>query len=104
MFYYDIIYKYLLIFFPDEITNLILLYMYPKKYFYLNIIKKEEIINYSTNIKQNIIYYNNLGQQNCNICGHLEIIVLDKKKTHFKTIILDSKYKCKCKCNNKLYI
>ena len=97
MFYYYIIYNIIIKKFSQDISNIIFSFLYPKRFLSFNIKNKYKIINYSTNIEQNVILYDNLGQQNCDICGHLEIIVKDKKNINdFKIITLPNKYKCKC--------
>jgi len=99
---YDIISDILEKKFNQDISNIILNHLYPKNKLNIKIINKYDILNKHTNTYQTITLYDNLGQQNCKLCGHIELIIKDIINNKFKIIILNKKYKCNCNYNNIL--
>lgn len=100
LYYYDYIYKILSNKFIEDILNNIFKLLYPKVYLNLNILNSFKILNNKTNTLQKIILYDDLVQQNCDLCGHLEIILQYKKNHKYKIILLNNKYKCYCNYKN----
>ena len=99
LYYYDYIYIYLNKLFIKDIALNILNIIYPKIYLNLNMLEEFNFYNKKMKLYQHITLYDNIIQQNCFMCGHIEIIVLTKLNNKFKIILLHSKYKCKCNYN-----